>query len=73
MMGLNEFLKTKITVKTEFSKLFIKKNGKLYSSLIPQFFKKFSISHTKSNLKCEQIIRPKHFQQFGLVKLIELY
>ena len=31
-------------IKSEFSKLFLKKNGKLYSSLIPQFFKKFSIT-----------------------------
>jgi DNA-directed RNA polymerase subunit beta' len=56
--GFNNFLNSKITVKTEFSKLFLKKNGKLYSSLIPQFLKKFSISNTTSKLKCQKIIRP---------------
>ena len=46
-------LKTKI----EFSKLFFKKNGKLYSSLIPSFLKKFSINDSKINLKTKQIFR----------------
>jgi DNA-directed RNA polymerase subunit beta' len=69
IVGLNEFLKTKVTVKTEFSKLFLKKNGKLYSSLIPQFFKKFSISHPTSHLKCEQMIRPKQSKQLILGKM----
>jgi hypothetical protein len=39
--GDSIFLKIKITLKTEFSKLFLKRNGKLYSSLIPQFLKNF--------------------------------
>jgi DNA-directed RNA polymerase subunit beta' len=56
--GFKNFLNLKIPIKTEFSKLFLKKNGKLYSSLIPQFFKKFSISHTTSSLKCEKILQP---------------
>jgi DNA-directed RNA polymerase subunit beta' len=58
-IDLKKFLRTKVTVKTEFSKLFLKKNGRLYSSLIPQFFKKFSISNATNNLKCNPIIRPK--------------
>ena len=33
-----------ISLKSEFSKLFIKNHGKLYSCLMPQFFKKFSIA-----------------------------
>ena len=44
-------------VKSEFSKLFIKKTGKLYSCLIPQFFKKFSISFPNSKLKVDHVVR----------------
>ncbi len=51
------FSKDKMSRKFEFSKLFIKKDGKLYSSLIPKFFKKFSIQNTKSNLNINQILR----------------
>ena len=65
---LKQFLKTKIASKTEFSKLFFKKNGKLYSSLIPQFFKKFSISNTSKNLKCEPIVQPKDSHQLSSAK-----
>nr|YP_010471892.1 RNA polymerase beta'' subunit [Haslea avium]UVG41357.1 RNA polymerase beta'' subunit [Haslea avium] len=49
---------TKIGLKSEFSKFFLKKDGKLYSSLIPQFFKKFSIHNKSSKLKFNQILRP---------------
>lgn len=47
----------KENVKSEFSKLFIKKTGKLYSCLIPQFFKKFSISSPNSKLKVDHVVR----------------
>ena len=47
----------KDNVKSEFSKLFIKKTGKLYSCLIPQFFKKFSISFPNSKLKVDPVVR----------------
>ena len=50
--------KTKDSLRSEFSKLFLKKDGKLYSSLIPQFFKKFSIRDNSSELKFNQILRP---------------
>ena len=53
-----KFSKSKIKLKAEFSKLFLKRNGKLYSSLIPQFFKKFTLSNSKKNLKCKQILKP---------------
>jgi DNA-directed RNA polymerase subunit beta' len=53
----NHFLKNKVTNKLDFSKFFLKKNGKLYSSLIPQFFKKFSIQNKQSNLKFNKILR----------------
>ena len=45
-------------VKTEFSKLFLKRNGKLYSALMPQFFKKFSVHHSNFNFKAQKLIRP---------------
>jgi DNA-directed RNA polymerase subunit beta' len=51
-------LKGQITSKVEFSKLFLKKDGKLYSSLIPQFLRKFSIHNESSNLRFNQIVEP---------------
>ena len=45
------------SLKSEFSKLFIKNNGKLYSCLIPQFFKKFSVSPKKSKLRIQPFLR----------------
>lgn len=56
--NIEKYTKNKITIKTEFSKFLLKKNGKLYSSLIPQFLKKFSITNSHSNLKCSSVIRP---------------
>jgi hypothetical protein len=57
---LNHFSKSIISFKSEFSKLFLKKNGKLYSCLIPQFFKKFSINNKskQSNLIFNKILSP---------------
>lgn len=52
-------LKGQSNSKSEFSKLFLKKDGKLYSSLIPQFFKKFSIHNQSSDLKFNKILRTK--------------
>ena len=57
-----KFSKSKIKLKAEFSKLFLKRNGKLYSSLIPQFVKKFSLSNSKTNLNCKKIIKPENFK-----------
>jgi DNA-directed RNA polymerase beta'' subunit len=54
---------TKISIKSEFSKLFLKKNGKLYSCLIPQFFKKFSIKNKQSNLKLNRILRSNNLKK----------
>lgn len=34
---------TKLTLKIEFSKIFLKRNGRLYSSMIPRFLKQFNI------------------------------
>ena len=55
--NLKSFLNTKISVKAQFSKLFLKKNGKLYSCLIPRFFKKFTVSQKTSKLKFNNILR----------------
>ena len=54
----------KSSIKSEFSKLFIKKSGKLYSCLIPQFFKKFSISLSKSQLKLNPVLRSFNSENF---------
>jgi DNA-directed RNA polymerase beta'' subunit len=56
--GIEKISKNRFTVKAEFSKLFLKKNGKLYSSLIPQFTKKFAINNCQSDIKYKNIIRP---------------
>lgn len=63
--NVNRFLKNKdkVTIKAEFSKFILKRNGKLYSSLIPQFLKKFSITNSKFDLKCRSILRPDHLKQ----------
>ena len=65
----DKFLNKLVTLKTEFSKLFIKRNGKLYSSLIPQFFKKFSLNNLNSNLKCKSVLRPTDSTYKSLNKL----
>ena len=44
-----------VSLKSEFSKLFLKSSGKLYSCLSPQFFKKFTI--TQSNSKLDKLLR----------------
>ena len=47
-----------VDLKLEFSKLFLKNRGKLYSCLSPQFFKKLSIVETKLKLKQKNLYRP---------------
>ena len=56
-VSIQKSLDSEITLKTEFSKFFLKKHGNFYSSLMPQFFKKFSISNNK-NLKSKSILKP---------------
>jgi hypothetical protein len=65
----DKFLNKRVILKTEFSKLFIKKNGKLYSSLIPQFLKKFSLTNSNSNLKCKSILKPNNLKYKSLNKV----
>lgn len=52
------FLKNSVAIKAEFSKLFLKKNGKFYSSLMPQFFKKFLVDGSDSTQKYKKLLRP---------------
>jgi hypothetical protein len=52
-----------LTVKAEFSKLFLKRNGKLYSSLIPQFIKKFSVKNSNNPLKYKNLFRPEKLEK----------
>ena len=54
--------------KLEFSKLFLKKESKLYSSLIPQFFKKLSIKNKNSNLKLGAMLCDDNFTKSELIK-----
>ena len=61
--SMEKLFQDRLTVKLEFSKLFLKKNAKLYSSLIPQFIKKFSVNNSQANLKYKQIIRPESLDE----------
>ncbi len=52
------------SLKFEFSRLFIKNSGKLYSCLIPQFFKKFTISRKDLSLNIQPFLRAKSQPRF---------
>ena len=52
---IKSLLKNKITTKIQFSRLFVKKNGKVYSSLIPKFSNKFKIHNNNSEFIFEKI------------------
>ena len=62
-VDIKKIVKNRVIIKSEFSKLFLKKNGKLYSSLIPQFVKKFSINNLPINRKGRQILRPEKLEE----------
>jgi len=53
-----EFSTDKIKISAEFSKIFFKKNGKLYSSIIPQFSKRLSVINSNQDRKYQTIIKP---------------
>nr|YP_003734568.1 RNA polymerase beta'' subunit [Kryptoperidinium foliaceum]ADI40353.1 RNA polymerase beta'' subunit [Kryptoperidinium foliaceum] len=57
------------SIKSEFSKLFIKNTGKLYSCLVPQFFKKFRIQEKNSNSKINQLLRSNSSNKFASKKV----
>ena len=48
----------KMTLKSEFSKLFLKNAGKFYSCLIPQFSKKFTVTTNSLNPQLKTILCP---------------
>jgi hypothetical protein len=56
--SFNELPDSKISIKSEFSKLYLKNNGKFYSCLIPKFSKKFSISNKQSEPQFNKLLRP---------------
>jgi len=60
-------------LKTEFSKLFLKRNGKLYSALMPQFFKKFSVTQNALGFKSQKILRSNayHFSKMDRTLLLQ--
>jgi DNA-directed RNA polymerase subunit beta' len=64
-----QILSSKQSLKSEFSKLFIKNNGKLYSWLIPQFFNKFSIRDKSSDLKVQRLLRSDLPTKLGTKKI----
>ena len=55
-----ELFPRSVSIKSEFSKLFLKKNGKLYSCLIPRFFKKFAVYNNNLNEKFTKLF---HFDE----------
>ena len=57
-VNLKKVLKNRVIIKSECSKLFLKHNRKFYSSLIPQFLKKFSINNPSVKFKGNQLLRP---------------
>ena len=61
-VGFIQFPNVEVSLKSEFSKLFIKNQRKLYSSLIPQFFKKFSIVTKNSEVKIQPWLRSRPLQ-----------
>ena len=58
----------KITLKSEFSKLFLKNTGKFYSCLIPKFSKKFTITTNSLNPQLKTILSPDIDQNKTLTK-----
>jgi hypothetical protein len=67
--GIEKFTKNSLTVKAEFSKLFFKRNGKLYSSLIPQFIKKFALNNSQGDIKYKNIVRPEQLRNSSSGKI----
>ena len=53
-----KFSKSSIPIKAEFSKLFLKKNGKFYSCLMPKFFRKLSVDGSYVKKKYKTFLNP---------------
>ena len=63
-----KFLKNKINLKSEFAKLFLKKNARLYSCLIPRFYKKFTINKIGKKSKFDSILADPKSEKFAFQK-----
>ena len=57
------------SLKSEFSKLFLKNKGKLFSCLIPKFIKKFSITNTELNLKLNPVLQSNKLDRREIKKI----
>jgi len=57
-LNSNTLQDQKITLTSEFSKLFLKNAGKFYSCLLPQFSKKFTVTTSKLNPQLKTILSP---------------
>ena len=57
-LNANTLEDQKITLTSEFSKLFLKNAGKLYSCLLPQFSKKFAVTTKTLNPQLKSILSP---------------
>ena len=57
-LNANTIQDQKITLTSEFSKLFLKNAGKFYSCLLPQFSKKFAVTTKKLNPQLKSILSP---------------
>ena len=68
--NFNEFLNSTISIKSQFSKLFLKNNGKFYSCLVPQFFKKFIITNNKSKLNFNPLLQSNNYNK-SLIKRMD--
>jgi len=70
-IDINKLLESRAVIKSDFSKIFIKKNDKLYSSLIPRFYKKFSINSLSNNLKIKNFLKSKKLNDFTFCSKVE--
>jgi hypothetical protein len=57
-LNANLRIPPKLSIKAEFSKLFVKNNGKFYSCLIPRFFKKWSLIKPNKKSDFNSLIQP---------------
>ena len=57
-LNSNTLTDSKVTLTSEFSKLFLKNAGKFYSCLLPQFSKKFTVTTQKVKPQLKTILSP---------------
>jgi DNA-directed RNA polymerase beta' subunit len=59
----------KVTLKSQFSKLFLKNKGKFYSCLIPRFSKRFSITNNNLTSKLKTLLCPNNIKTKSFNKI----